>query len=73
MKYVVIGNYNGHMRHIIARCDSRIEAEDKGLQALRRDARRSTPGARLTVEVTKIVAKVTSPYTYKGSKNVTRT
>lgn len=73
MKYVVIGNYNGHMRHIIARCASRREAELRGLDALRRDARRSTPGARLTVEVTKIVAKVTNTYRYKGSKNATRT
>lgn len=65
MKYVVIGNYNGHMRHVIARCDSRTEADDKGLKALRRDARRTTPGARLTVEVTKVVAKVTNNYRYK--------
>lgn len=66
MKYVVLGNYNGHMRHIIARCDSLREAEIKGLDALRRDARRSTPGARLTVEVTKVLYKAQSK---KGTKH----
>ncbi len=57
MKYVVIGNYNGHMRHIIAKCNSQSEAHLQMLAAIRRDARRparSKPG-RLEVEIAKIV------------------
>ena len=61
MKYVVLGNYNGHMRHIIARCDSLREAEAQGMDALRRDARRmAKSGARLTVEITKVLYKMES-------------